>query len=35
MGLEAFPIEFTKLVAIEEEVDIQKEIDIDVAVKFF
>src|SRR5262249_12831625 len=33
MALEAFAIEFAKLVQIAEEVDIQKQIDIDVMVK--
>jgi hypothetical protein len=32
-NLEAFAIEFTKLVAIEEQVDVQKEFDINVAVQ--
>jgi hypothetical protein len=33
MALEAFAIQFEKLVAIREQVDIQKEFDIDVFVK--
>jgi hypothetical protein len=33
MALEAFAVEFAKLVAIEEQVQIDKQIDIDVAVQ--
>ncbi len=33
MALEVFAVEFAKLVAIEEQVDVQKQFDIDVAVQ--